>query len=787
MLTNYLKIAWRNLVRNKSYSTINIVGLALGMVCSLAIFLWVQDELSYDRFHTKGGNIYRVMVNSVDKDGAISNSFDNSPGLLAGALKEEIPEISHTATITWEWNDRISVGNKMDKEKGRVVGADFFEMFSYPLLKGSAQTIFSAPSSLVISQRLAEKYFGSANPIGKLIQLNEKDDYVVSGVFATVPANSSLQFDYVRSFESFSKNNPWIVSGWADYGPSTVIMLRPDASIEKVNDKIRHFLTQHNPDIKDKTLSLQLYQDQYLYSRFENGIPVGGRIDYVRLFTVVALFILLIACINFVNLATARSIRRAKEIGVRKVVGAARYSLFGQFIGESFLMTLLATVLAVIATYYLLPAFNSITGKTIIIPFDRPDFIGALIALVALTTSVAGAYPALFLSSFKPVDVLKGSFSAKPGISAFRKGLVVFQFTLSIALVVGTFIVYQQMAYIQAKNLGLNRENVVYINMEDDLSKNFESFKQTLRQSNTIQEITAINTVPTDIGNATSDVMWPAKDPNDIASFWLMGASYDFAKTLSITLKEGREFSPAFRTDTAGFLLNEAAAERMHLKNPVGQQISLWGKQGMVIGLMKNFHLQSLHRTIEPLIVYFESQPRGNAVIKLQVGKTQRALAVLQNAYKDANPTYPFLYEFADDAYRQQYKSETVIGKLITYFALLAILISCLGLFGLATYTAEQRTKEIGVRKVLGASVASIVALLSKDFLKLVLIAIIIASPIAWYAMNEWLADFAYKIDISWWVFALAGGLAVGIALLTVSFQSVKAALMNPVKSLRSE
>lgn len=787
MIRNYLKIAWRNLVHQKVFSLINITGLSLGMLCSLLIYVWVQDEQSYDTFHLNGHQLYRVMVNSVDKNGGISNSFENSPGRLAAALKQEIPEISHAATVTWENNDRMSVGLKADTEKGRVVGADFFQMFSFPLLTGTPQTVFSEPNSLVISQRLASKYFGSSNPVGQLIRLNDKEDFVVSGIFAPVPANSSLQFDYVRSFESFAKRNPWIVADWSDYGPATVIMLRSDASLEKVEAKIRHFLHQHDKTIDDKTLSLQPYRDQYLYSRFENGIPVGGRIDYVHLFTIVALFVLLIACINFINLATARSVKRAKEIGVRKVVGAARANLIGQFMGESFLMTLVATSLAIMLAFLVLPTFNRLTGKAIDIPLNTPAFLTNVMLLTGLTTIVAGAYPALFLSSFNPIRVLKGSFSTQPGIATFRQGLVIVQFTLSLLLLSGTFIVYQQMNYIQTKNIGLNRANLLYIKLEGDLPKNYDAFKRTVLRSNAIQAITSLNTVPTDVGNATQDVIWPAKNPADKFSIWLMGASYDFVQTLHITLTEGREFSPAFRTDTAGFLLNEAAVERMHLTNPVGQPLSLWGKKGRVIGIMKNFHLQSLHRTIEPLLVYFDPQHRGNLVARVRAGQTPQALSILQKAYKDVNTNYAIRYEFADDTYQRQYKSETVIQELATYLAGLALIISGLGLFGLATFTIEQRTKEIGVRKVLGASVDNIIGLLSKDFLKLVFIALLIASPLGWYIMNQWLESFAYRIAIHWWIFALAGLLGVVITLLTLSYQSIKAALMNPVESLRSD
>ncbi|RYF75963.1 MAG: FtsX-like permease family protein, partial [Cytophagaceae bacterium] len=613
------------------------------------------------------------------------------------------------------------------------------------------------------------------------------EDFVVSGVLAPIPPNSTLQFDYLRSFDSFAKKNPWVVADWSDYGPTTVVMLRSDASLEKVNTKIRGFLTQHDKTIEDKTLSLQPYGDQYLYARFEQGLPVGGRIDYVRLFSVVALVILLIACINFVNLATARSVKRAKEIGVRKVVGAARSYLVGQFMGESFLMTLLAASLAMLLAFLLLPTFNLLTGKELSIPLDTPIFWAKLVLLLGLTTILAGTYPALFLSSFNPINVLKGSLATKPGSATVRQGLVIVQFTLALLLVTGTFIVYQQMDYIQTKHIGLDRDHLLYIKLDGDLPKNYDLFKQTVLQSSAVETVTTLNTVPTDVGNATSDVIWPAKSPADKFSIWLMGASYDFVKTLHITLKEGREFSPTFRTDTAGFLLNEAAVELMHLKNPVGQPLSLWGKNGRVIGIMKNFHLQSLHHSIEPLLVYYDAQHRGNLTARIRADQAPQALSILQKAYKAVNPQYAFTYEFADDAYQQQYKSESVIQELATYLACLALIISCLGLFGLATFMTEQRTKEIGVRKVLGASVDNLVGLLSKDFLKLVLISLLVASPLAWYALNQWLAGFAYRITIHWWVFALAGLPVVGIALLTVSYQTLKVALMNPINSLRSE
>jgi ABC-type antimicrobial peptide transport system permease subunit len=503
---------------------------------------------------------------------------------------------------------------------------------------------------------------------------------------------------------------------------------------------------------------------------------------------VVALFLLLIACVNFMNLATARSVKRAREVGIRKVVGAGRKLLIGQFIGEAVLLTSFALFISLILVNFLLPPFNLLTGKSISLQIDQPGFWLLLGGMTLLTGLVAGSYPALFLSSLNPVRVLKGG-ALKFGASArlFRQGLVVFQFVLSMLFIVGTLVIYRQVQFIQHNNIGFDRENLLYVPAEGNLATRFDAFKQELLRTPGIQSVTYAQEVPTHIGNSTGGVTWPGKDPNMNIEFTQTSVGYDFIKTMKI-LVDGRDFSPAYGTDSTNYLINKAALKRIGYTDPIGKPITFWGTPGKIIGVMEDFHFQSLHTPIEPLIVRFNPNPGGQSlVVRTQPGQTQQALASLERVYKQFNPEFPFFYSFADEEYQKLYKSETMVGQLANYFAFLAIFISCLGLFGLAAFTAEQRTREIGVRKVLGASITQIISLLSRDFLKLVLLAIVIASPLAWYLMSRWLEDFAYKIDLEWWIFGLAGLLALLIALFTVSFQSIKAASSNPVKSLRSE
>ncbi len=536
-------------------------------------------------------------------------------------------------------------------------------------------------------------------------------------------------------------------------------------------------------------LFLQPETEAYLYSNFRNGQRDGGRIEYVRLFSIVAAFLLLIASINFMNLATARSVKRAREVGVRKVVGAERSSLIGQFMGEAFLITTLALGVAVLLAGLLVPLFNQLTGKQLTLPLNQPSFWALLIGLLAVTGGLAGSYPALFLSSLQPVRVLKGTLRFSAGAQLFRRGLVVFQFALSMLMIVGTMVVYRQLQYIQTKNLGYDRENLIQLSSNSSaLGAKYLTFKDELLRMPGIQAVTYSQTSPLGNVNTSDGASWTGKDPRSAIQFNNTAVGYDYIKTMNIKLLEGRDFLPAFGTDSTNYLINQAAAKRIGYKDPVGQPLTFWSKPGKIVGLLEDYHFNSLHVAIRPLIIRLQKNNHyGQILIRTQPGQTKQALASLETLYKKMIPAFPFSYSFVDSEYENLYKSETVVGTLATVFACLAIFIACLGLFGLAAFTAEQRTKEIGVRKVLGASVASVVALLSKDFLRLVLIAVVVSSPLAWYVAKQWLQNFEYRIDLEWWMFVLAGIVGVVIALLTVSFQSVKAALMNPVKSLRSE
>ncbi|GAB3031835.1 ABC transporter permease [Spirosoma pulveris] len=793
MLRNYVKIAWRNLIRNKAFSGINLAGLALGMMSSLLILLWVQDERKVDNFHANGKYLYQIYERQ-HFDGKVYASYFTQ-GPLADELKRSIPEVQYASNLEWPYSTTFEAGDKINKLKGTFAGADFFKMFSYPFLQGTAATALSRPGGIAISRNMAEQFFGSSEKaIGQSIRYENKEDLQITAVFENIPANSSVQFDYLRPWADLLKDNEWAKT-WTSTDPVTYVQLRPEAAGQpadaaRVEAKIKNFIYNYIPKTKGflVELGLQPYPEKYLHSTFRNGYLDGGRIEYVRLFSIVAIFILLIACINFMNLSTARSAQRAKEVGVRKVVGAARSALMGQFVGEAMLLTMIALGMALALVAALLPAFNSLTGKTLALPVNDPVFWASLLGLLLLTGFVAGSYPALFLSSLNPTRVLKSRLRFSSGATFFRKSLVVFQFGLSILLIVGTIVIYRQMNYVQTANLGFNRENLLYIPLEGDLTQKYDLFKEEAGKVAGVATVSRMSEAPTGIGHHVDDISWSGKDPNLRTAFANTAVGYDFVKTLNLQLKEGRDFSRDYGTDSLSFLINETALAKIGYQNPIGKSLN-WGRyHGQIIGVLKDFHFNSMRQAIEPLIIRLDPKPRwGTILIRTEADKTKEAITNLEKLCKELNPKTPFSYQFSDQEYANLYRSEQVVSQLANYFALLAMLISCLGLFGLATFTAEQRTKEIGVRKVLGASVTSVVTLLSTDFLKLVLIAILLASPLAWWVMRQWLQGFIYKIDIEWWVFVLAGFLAVGIALLTISFQSIKAALMNPAKSLRSE
>jgi ABC-type antimicrobial peptide transport system permease subunit len=791
MLKNYFISAWRNLVRNKIFSVINILGLALGLACSLVIFLWVQDERSFDGFHKNKKELYQVYERWF-YDGKIDASYPTQ-GLLAEELKKNIPQIQYACGFEYAsapgTQNTFETGDKIEKMNGMFAGEDFFKMFSFHVLQGNAATAIQNPSSIAISKKMADIFFGSpSNAIGKTIEYENKENLIVTAVFANVPENSSLQFDFLRSWTDFVAQNNW-VNNWGNTDPQTFVQLRKDADTAKVGAQIKDFIYNYQPKTKGlKTeLDLQPFTRRYLYSNFKDGYIDGGRIEYVRLFTIIALFILIIACINFMNLTTARSGQRAKEVGIRKVIGALRISLIKQFIGEALLVTSVAIIIALVLVSLLLPSFNMLTGKQLGLPLDHFNFWVMLIALLLITGLVAGSYPAFFMASFKPVRVLKGNLKFSLSNIFLRRGLVVFQFALSVMLIIATIVIYQQMQYVQTKNLGYNRENLLYIPIEGDLITRYEAFKQEALDNTAILNVSKMRNSPTDIEHHTSSIYWPAKDPNLNVSFADGVVGYDFVKTMKLQMLAGRDFSREYN-DSASYILNETAVNKIGFKNPVGQTITWGNHKGTVIGVLKDFHFNSLHQKIEPLVIRLDEKwGWGTILVRIKAGQTKQAIASLQNICKQLNPGFPFTYQFSDNEYANLYKSETVVSRLSNIFAFLAIFISCLGLFGLAMFTAEQRKKEIGIRKVLGASAGNIVRLLSVNFLKPVAIAIVIAFPVAWIAMDNWLQDFAYRVPISWIAFAIAGVAAILIALIAISFQSVKSAIANPIKSLRSE
>jgi hypothetical protein len=788
MLQNYLKVAVRNLIRNKAFSAINLLGLALGMAASLLILLWVLDELSVGRHYPNASALHRVYVRHF-KSGTVT-AGDGTPGPLAGELKRQFPEVVYAASFSWEEPHIMTVGGKATRQNVRYVGTDWFRLYGIPLLAGTPTTALGAPNSVAISRKLAETHFGNAAAaLHKTIRLDNQADYQVTAVFENQPLHAEEQYDFLLSWPAFMARTAW-AGEWGNYPVQTRIQLRPDADPAALEAKIRFFLKARTgaggPGFEEH-LFLHPETDAYLYSDFENGYPGGGRIEYVRLFVLVAVFLLLIAAINFTNLSTARSQKRAREVGVRKVVGAGRWSLLRQFLGESLLLTALALVLAVAFTQLALPLFNHVTGKGLVLPLHRLSFWTMLLGLGLLVGGVAGSYPALFLSSLHPVRVLKSAVRLGGGARVFRQGLVVFQFVLSMLLIVGTVVVHRQLNYMQAKHLGYERENLVYVPVEGALKSRYETFKQELLRMPGIGSVTQLQSPLLGFSNnVTGGITWPGKAPDDYTMFRIQAAGYDLAKTLKLRLA-GRDFSPAFGSDSANYLINEAAAKHIGYAQPLGQPLTQWGRTGQIIGVLKDFHYGSLHQPIEPLVIRLERGATQQILVRTQPGQTRAALASLETVCRQLNPQVPFSYQFADAEYQKLYKSETLMGTLANGFAGLAILIACLGLLGLSAFTAEQRTKEIGIRKVLGASVMGIVTLLAADFIRLVLIALAIVAPLSWYLGQQWLENFAYKIPLGWGVVMLAGLLALGVALLTISVQTLKAALANPVDSLRSE
>jgi len=787
MIRNYFKVAYRNLLRNKGFSFINIAGLAIGMSSAIIILLWVQYQVSHDRFHAKLDRLYQVWSNDVI-DGSI-RTITPTPEIMAPTLKTDYPDVEGVTRVSWTRNLLSDAVEKKIESTGAVVDPDFLTMFSFPLLDGNMKSALDKPYSLVITEKLSKKLFNNENPVGKTIRMGNSTNYTVTGLLKNIPDNTQFNFiEYLASYVDRTLINE-VDKDWSDISISTFVLLKPGISAAQFNAKIKGIIPQHTGGTQKTQEFIYPMKQVWLYGQFENGKPVGGNIDSVRMFSVIAVFILLIACINFMNLSTARSERRAKEVGIRKVSGALKQSLIGQFLTESVLTAFISGVIAILIVQLTLPAFNQLMRNNISIDYSDIYFWLFAIGFILFTGILAGSYPAFFLSSFKPVMVLKGGIKKINALVTPRKVLVVLQFTFAILLIICTIVVTQQTKYAQDRKSGYERDHLVQVSMEGEIQKNFQLIKNELLNSSTALSVAQVSSPLTQNWSSGIHLKWEGKDPNLVAQVNRYTESGDLIKTAGMTLIRGRDIDiKNYPTDSTACIINEATLKLMNFKNPIGEIITDGPVSWHVIGVIKDFIQESPYQPVKPMIIRGPKEWLGTILIRLN-GKnsTAKNVANMEKIFNAFNSAYPFEFTFSDEDYASKFLAEVQTGKLSAIFAGLTIFISCLGLFGLAAYMAESRSKEIGIRKVLGASVTNITGLLSKDFVKLVIIAVLIASPAAYWISYKWLESFDYRITISVWIFVVAGLLAIVIALVTVSYQSIRAAVANPTESLRSE
>ncbi|SKA44150.1 putative ABC transport system permease protein [Chitinophaga eiseniae] len=798
MLRNYFKIAWRNLLRNPGYSFINIFGLATGLACFILILLFVQHEWSFDRFNTNADGIFRVIQQRPVSKG--QSYWSTTSPALAGALVREFPEIKAATTVEQTFNPLLNVGDKYFKEQGIFADTTFLRLFSFPFLEGDRETALKTPGGIVLTASMARRIFGEEDPMGKTILYQGNQPHTVTGIMADVPAASHLQFQYILPitadphYVDCSVKEPWMNNGVYTYA-----LLDNPASAPQLEQRLHAYIDENlsrwRPEDRLRFL-LQPLNDIHLRSQHLDTLDFekSGSDKYVYLFLVIGFVILLLACVNYTNLAVARSARRAQEIGMRKVAGAMRGQLMAQFLGESLIMTTLALVLALGLVHLLLPFFSQLMDRSLRMDyFGNPFLLPGLLLLVMLVSLLSGSYPAFLMTALRPAQVLKGKKSVRAGSFSLQRVLIVGQYAVSIILVAGSFIIYRQMQLVQRQNLGYNREHVLAIRVNDEaLSSHYSTLRKELLNHPGILAMSYSQYLPTDFHTNQSMTNWPGSNGERLSTRTTT-IDYDFPDVYGLSIVAGRGFSRDFGADTLGAplaVINETAAKAVGWtpEEAIGKPFDYSDGHGRrtVIGVVRDFHFNSIHHISGPLVLTLDPTPSGYISARIRPEDLQGTLALFGQAVKRYT-RYPFEYQFLDDKFDQLYKKDTRLGKMFGGFTILAILIASLGLFGLAAYTTEQRRKEIGVRKVLGATVVNIVGLLSKDYIKLVLFGFIIAMPVAWYIMDRWLEDFVYRIQIQWWMLALAGLLALIIALLTVSYQSVRAALMNPVKSLKTE
>ncbi len=797
MFKNYFKTAVRNLMRKKGFSLLNILGLAIGISCAALIFLWVEDELTYNSYFKKKDQLYYVMENQT-YDGK-TFTFGATPGLLGPAIKAEIPGIRNTVRMNWGSRVVFSKDDQHIYGTGSNVDPEFFDMFNVEFIHGTAASAFKELHSVVINERLALKLFNSLDVVGKTVRIDNNQDYVVTGVYKTFPLNAKFQnLDWFAPFEIYLKKNEWL-QYWGNNGIQTYVELQPEANVAQVNAKLKNFIKNKQKEAIAEPLLLSA-NDWRLRNQFTDGKQSGGRIKYVKLFSLIAWIIIILACINFMNLATARSEQRAREVGVRKVMGSGKGMLVSQFLTEAIIMSFVAVLLACFFTWIALPGFNKIADKQLTLSILKPLHLTFILAMGFVCGLVAGSYPAFYLSSFNPIKVLKGLKLPSSGSVAFiRRGLVVTQFIVSITLIICTLVIYRQVMHAQSRELGINKNNLIYMDQQlinvqqnGNLGLHFNAIRNELLSTGYVENATLSNSSAFEVGSNSAGFQWPGKDPNKQILIGMNWVTPGYIKTMGMALAAGRDFYPDGMADSNNVIINEAFAKVISKSadKAVGQLIERDSQKLQVIGVIKDYVYNNMYGKADPLIVFYDpkAESTSNLTIRFKQGADYKAaLAKVETIIKTNNPTFPFEYKFVDEDFQKLFQSENLIGTLAALFAGLAILISCLGLFGLAAYTAEKRTREIGVRKVLGASVTNLTTLLSKDFLYLVALSCVFSFPLAWWFMHSWLQQFEYRIHIEWWMFVLPGVLAIVIALLTVSFQAIKAALMNPVKSLRSE
>ncbi|MFD0793948.1 ABC transporter permease [Mucilaginibacter litoreus] len=795
MIKNYIKTAWRNILGNKFYATINVTGLTVGLVVGLFMLLWVQDELSFDRFNKKADNIYKVGI--VAGTGISKQIFNNIIAPVATFAKSEIPEVTDGVRI-------MGVGSAPFKYKDKVFYEDnfaftdpsYFSVFDFPLIKGDKRHPFPDNNSVVITQSIAQKYFGKDDPIGKFVIMGQNEQVKVTGVIPDYPVNSSFQYKVLLPLSRFnylayvknktSYDGKTVISSmdadWSAFGFQTYLLVKPNTNIKTLEKKLQAVHERQKPEDAPVPYLTQPLPQMHLYQA--DGTDAG--MSTVRTFAIVAIMILVIACINYVNLSTARSMLRAKEVSMRKIIGAGKLQLFMQFVVETTLLFVVAAIFAFVLMYLLLPYYNQFSGKQISLSLTNFN-IWACILITLLGTLVASSiYPALLLSSFEPLKALKGKISASIGNVAFRRILVILQFTVSVILIVGTLIIGKQLKYMLSKDLGYDKENILSFSMRNDMHDHWDAVKAELEKDPSILAVTRSSRNIVVNGSSTGDNDWDGKPKGDNLWFNQIHGERNIIDFFKIKFVEGSNFTGSV-ADTSHFIINETAVKEMGLKGPVvGKRLRIQTINGTIIGVVKDFNFQTLHKKIEPIVFQYRPQSCWRVYIKTTNKNAKRAIAATQNIWKQYNDDIPLTYAFLDESFRNLYTDDQRQGDLFNIFSAIAIIISCLGLFGLATYSAQVKTKEIGIRKVLGASVSRIIGLLATEFMILIIIAIVIAVPVAWYAMQKWLQDFAYKITISAGVFIIAAIGAMAIALLTISIQSVKAALANPVKSLKN-